>query len=30
MSIETYEMLSGKLEQYRLLDDGHAAVAARD
>jgi PHD/YefM family antitoxin component YafN of YafNO toxin-antitoxin module len=26
MSIETYEMLSGKLELYRLLDEGRAAV----
>lgn len=26
MSIETYEMLSGKLELYRLLDDGKEAV----
>ncbi|MCL1847936.1 MAG: type II toxin-antitoxin system Phd/YefM family antitoxin [Coriobacteriia bacterium] len=30
MSIETYEMLNSKLEQYRLLDDDHAAIAARD
>ena len=28
MSIETYEMLSGKLELYRLLDEGHTAVLA--
>jgi len=26
MSIETYELLNGKLELYRLLDDGRAAV----
>ena len=26
MSIETYEMLNGKLELYRLLDEGSAAV----
>jgi len=26
MSIETYEMLSGKLELYHLLDEGRAAV----
>lgn len=26
MSIETYEMLSGKLELYHLLDGGRAAV----
>jgi PHD/YefM family antitoxin component YafN of YafNO toxin-antitoxin module len=26
MSIETYEALSGKLELYRLLDEGRAAV----
>jgi PHD/YefM family antitoxin component YafN of YafNO toxin-antitoxin module len=26
MSIEAYEMLSGKLELYRLLDEGMAAV----
>lgn len=26
MSIETYEMLKGKLELYRLLDEGRAAV----
>lgn len=26
MSIETYEMLSGKFELYRLLDEGRAAV----
>lgn len=28
MSIETYETLSGKLELYRLLDEGRAAVKA--
>jgi PHD/YefM family antitoxin component YafN of YafNO toxin-antitoxin module len=28
MSIETYEALSGKLELYRLLDEGKAAVKA--
>ena len=28
MSIETYEALSGKLELYRLLDEGRAAVKA--
>lgn len=28
MSIETYEMLSGKLELYRLLDEGRDAVKA--
>jgi len=28
MSMETYEMLSGKLELYRLLDEGRAAVMA--
>ena len=28
MSIETYEMLSGKLELYHLLDEGRAAVKA--
>lgn len=28
MSIETYEMLSGKLELYQLLDEGRAAVTA--
>lgn len=28
MSIETYEILSGKLELYRLLDEGRAAVKA--
>lgn len=28
MSIETYEALSGKLELYRLLDEGMAAVKA--
>lgn len=27
MSIETYEMLAGKLELYRLLDEGRTAVA---
>ncbi|MEW6541070.1 MAG: type II toxin-antitoxin system Phd/YefM family antitoxin [Bacillota bacterium] len=26
MSIETFEMLNGKLELYRLLDEGRAAV----
>jgi prevent-host-death family protein len=26
MSIETYEALSGKLELYRLLDEGRAAI----
>lgn len=26
MSIETYEMLNGKLELYRLLDEGNAAI----
>lgn len=26
MSIETYEALTGKLELYRLLDEGRAAV----
>jgi PHD/YefM family antitoxin component YafN of YafNO toxin-antitoxin module len=26
MSIETYEMLNGKLELYHLLDEGRAAV----
>lgn len=26
MSIEAYEMLNGKLELYRLLDEGKAAV----
>ena len=26
MSIEMFETLSGKLELYRLLDEGHAAV----
>ncbi|MFA5384064.1 MAG: type II toxin-antitoxin system prevent-host-death family antitoxin [Eubacteriales bacterium] len=26
MSIETYEMLKGKLELYHLLDEGRAAV----
>lgn len=28
MSIETYEALNGKLELYRLLDEGRAAVKA--
>jgi PHD/YefM family antitoxin component YafN of YafNO toxin-antitoxin module len=28
MSIETYELLSGKLELYHLLDEGRAAVKA--
>lgn len=28
MSIETYEMLSGKLELYQMLDEGRAAVKA--
>ena len=28
MSIKTYEMLNGKLELYRLLDEGRAAVIA--
>lgn len=28
MSIETYEMLNGKIELYRLLDEGRAAVKA--
>jgi len=28
MSIETYEALSGKLELYRLLDEGRAAIRA--
>ena len=28
MSMETYEMLSGKLELYRLLDEGRAAAIA--
>jgi len=28
MSMETYEMLNGKLELYRLLDEGRAAVKA--
>ena len=28
MSIETYELLSGKLELYRLLDEGRAAAQA--
>lgn len=28
MSIETFEMLNGKLELYRLLDEGRAAVKA--
>ncbi|MDD2555687.1 MAG: type II toxin-antitoxin system Phd/YefM family antitoxin [Syntrophaceticus sp.] len=26
MSIETYEMLNGKLELYRLLDEGRTAI----
>ncbi|MDA8206852.1 MAG: prevent-host-death protein [Thermaerobacter sp.] len=26
MSIETYEMLNGKIELYRLIDEGRAAV----
>jgi len=26
MSIETYEMLTGKLELYRLLDEGSVAI----
>ncbi len=26
MSIETYELLSGKLELYKLLDEGRSAV----
>lgn len=26
MSIETYEMLSGKIELYRLLDEGEEAI----
>ena len=26
MSIETYEMLNGKLELYRMLDEGRVAV----
>lgn len=26
MSIETYEMLNGKLELYRLIDEGRTAV----
>ena len=26
LSIETYEMLNGKLELYRLLDEGRSAV----
>lgn len=26
MSIETYEMLNGKLELYRLLDEGRVSV----
>lgn len=29
MSIETYEALSGKLELYRLLDEGRAAIKAK-
>lgn len=28
MSIETYEALNGKLELYRLLDEGRAAIKA--
>lgn len=28
MSIETYEALNGKLELYRLLDEGRSAVKA--
>ena len=28
MSIETFEMLNGKLELYRLLDEGRAAAKA--
>ena len=28
MSMETYEILNGKLELYRLLDEGRAAVKA--
>lgn len=28
MSIETYEALSGKLELYRLLDEGRVAIKA--
>lgn len=28
MSMETYEMLNGKLELYRLLDEGRAVVKA--
>lgn len=28
MSIETYELLSGKVELYRLLDEGRTAVNA--
>ena len=28
MSIEAYEILSGKLELYRLLDEGKAAIKA--
>ncbi len=28
MSIETYEVLNGKLELYRLLDEGRTAVKA--
>ncbi len=27
MSIETYEMLNGKIELYRLLDEGRTAIA---
>jgi PHD/YefM family antitoxin component YafN of YafNO toxin-antitoxin module len=30
MNIETYEALSGKLELYRLLDEGRAAVKAEN
>ena len=26
MSLETYEMLNGKLDLYRLLDEGHMAA----
>lgn len=26
MSIETYEMLNGKLELYRLFDEGRATI----
>ena len=28
MSIETYEMISGRQELYRLLDEGHASIVA--